>query len=107
MQLHTMKPIITKIAGVTHGERQQNIRFYCYPDFTYDLKREPDNPHDPNAVLVTFGPFDLGYLPRPVAQVVAPLMDAGIELIAEHVQVNEFLPFETIGLTVRIVEVTK
>jgi len=107
MQRQTVQPIFTKLAGVTHGDRQQNIRYFCYPTFTYDLKREPDNPHDPNAVLVTFGQFDLGYLPRPVAQVVAPLMDAGIDLIAEHVSVNEFPPHKTVGLTVRIVEVTK
>lgn len=102
-----MLPIVTKISGASFGEHQQNIRFYCYPNFTYDLKREPGNPHDPNAVLVTFGPFDLGYLPTRLSQKVAPLMDAGIELIAEHVKVNEFLPFETIGLTVRIAEVRR
>ena len=102
-----MKSIITKLAGVTYGDRQRNIRWYCYPTFTYDLRRECNNPHDSNAVLVTYGPIEMGYLPTSVAQVVAPLMDTGTELVAEHVSVNQFPPHETVGLTVRIVEVKK
>ncbi len=45
------------------------------------LRREPDNPHDPNAILVVGGGPDgveaLGYVPRRVAALLAPHMDAG------------------------------
>jgi hypothetical protein len=102
-----MNPIITKVAGVSFGNCQQNIKFYCYSTFIYDLTREFDNPYDPNAVRVSYGPFEMGYLPTGLAQKVAPLMDAGTELIAEHVSVNECPPHKTIGLTIRIVEVMK
>jgi hypothetical protein len=51
------------------------------------LEREPDNPHDPNAVLVltqdeTEFQTELGYVPRELAKQMAPLLDAGAEVEA-------------------------
>ncbi|MCR5382205.1 MAG: HIRAN domain-containing protein [Lentisphaeria bacterium] len=49
------------------------------------LVREPDNPHDPNAIRVE-APFihgeKLGYIPRADAEVFAPEIDAGIAYAA-------------------------
>ncbi len=46
----------------------------------FSLRREPDNKHDPNAVLVSMGKLDLGYIPRTEAGIVSYLMDEhGIE----------------------------
>lgn len=50
-----------------------------------EFKREPDNAHDPNAIAVYAGsdpdnPYKnmrLGYIPRKVAEVLAPAMDEG------------------------------
>ena len=42
-----------------------------------ELVRQPDNPHDPNAVRVVWSGRMIGHLPRCDAAVVAPRMDAG------------------------------
>ena len=106
MKENNFKPIQTKLAGVTYEKRQANIRKWGCPDIGwYGLYREPDNPHDPNAVLVSlFGMYDLGYLPKMIAATMAQLMDAGRTFLAEFICINEWPPYDTIGLTVRIVE---
>lgn len=48
------------------------------------LKREPDNPHDPNAIGVwgwmPWGDAEhVGFIPANVARTLAPLMDAGVQ----------------------------
>ena len=45
------------------------------------LLRQPKNPHDPNAILVMWGTWPLGYVPRGLAAVVAPIMDRGVNVI--------------------------
>ena len=43
-------PISIKLAGVSFGDAQENIKKFCCQDIgSYVLIREPDNPHDPNA----------------------------------------------------------
>ena len=76
-----MKPIITKLAGVTHNDAQANIKKYGGPGIGhYDLIRGPDNPHDHNAIRVAlFGQIFMGYVPAKTAAMVAPLMDKPIE----------------------------
>ena len=47
---------------------------------TPTLEREPDNTHDPNAIVVLGdGDCEIGYVPREDAQAMAPLLDAGAE----------------------------
>lgn len=47
------------------------------------LVREPDNPHDPNAVEVWWrNQYKMGHLPRSLARLVAPEMDEGKPLRA-------------------------
>ncbi|MEO8520560.1 MAG: HIRAN domain-containing protein [Acidobacteriota bacterium] len=47
------------------------------------LEREPDNPHDGNAILVlTQGGIELGYVPRELAKQMAPLLDGGADVEA-------------------------
>jgi hypothetical protein len=77
------------------------LQGYC----TYALIREPDNEHDPNAIQVSlFGEFFMGYVPKNIACDLAPLMDAGRKFGAEFVQVNEWAPYDRIGMTIKIVE---
>jgi hypothetical protein len=101
-------PIITKLAGVTYGDAQENIKKYGSPEIgSYALVREPDNPEDPNAIRVMHvGVYHMGYLPRKVARHIAALMDMGLRFIALFVQCNRAPGEETVGLTVEIVEVT-
>jgi hypothetical protein len=71
-------PFNTRLAGVSFGDCQANIKKWGCRDICYfKLEREPDNPHDPNAIGVWFLNDRLGYLQGPVAKKLAPLMDQG------------------------------
>ena len=102
------KPIETKLAGVSFDNCQANIlQWGCTDIGTFALEREPDNPHDPNAIRVSlFGIYHMGYLPRDAAQRIAPLMDTGRHYLAEFVRVTRYPPYERVGMMVRIVEST-
>ena len=108
MNKNEFSPIQTRLAGVSFNDCQENIRKWGYRDIGYfSLEREHDNPHDQNAVSVWFLNDRLGYLQKPVAEKLAPVMDAGRSFLAEFVCRNEYAPYENVGLTVRIVETTK
>ena len=48
------------------------------PGRPLELRRDPGNEHDPNAVAVlTAGGAQLGFVPREVAEALAPQLDAG------------------------------
>lgn len=76
--------IDTKVKGVTVGRRQtalDHLRRYAAADIAITLERESGNAADSNAVAVIAtvkgkGSYQVGYLPRYIAAVVAPLMDA-------------------------------
>ena len=101
-----VKPIITKLAGVSFGTAQANIKqFGCADTGYYALIREPDNPHDPNAIAVSLGGvWHMGYIPNDLAEELAPMMDAGREFDAEFICRNAHPNESLIGLTVKIVE---
>jgi len=97
---------IIKVKGVTFKNAQRNIRTFGCGDFdSYTLVREPDNPHDPNAIRVTVARVVfLGYVPKDLAKELAPLMDEGRKFTAFFVCRNEDPSHRTVGLTVRIEE---
>ena len=98
-------PFYTKLAGVTFGGCQKNIIKWGHVDIGYFcLEREPDNSYDPNAVGVWFLNDRLGYLQKPVAEKLAPVMDAGTKLTAKFVRRNQIAPDSIVGLTVKIIE---
>ena len=101
-------PITVKLVGVSFGNAQANIKTFGSPDIRwFALVREPDNAHDRNAIRVAlFGDLFMGYIPKDVAFHLAPLMDAGRAFDAEFVCVNKHPRHDTIGLTVKIVEVS-
>ena len=95
------------LAGVTYRDAQENIkRFGCADIGSFALVREPENPHDPNAIRVEVAGFFLGYIPSKIARTLAPLMDAGREFLALFVRRNESPYHETVGLMIEIEEVT-
>ena len=102
------KPIITRLSGVSFGDTQQNIKqFGCKDIGSYVLIREPDNPHDPDAIAVSLGGiWHMGYIPSALAKYLSPLMDAGREFDVEFVCRNKHPTEELIGLTVKIIETT-
>ena len=101
-----MKPIITKLAGVTFGGAQENIKTFGNKDIgSYALVREPDNPHDPNAIRVAlFGEIFMGYVRKEISKELAPLMDSGRNFMAFFVKLNRPWSEGPIGLTVEIRE---
>ena len=95
----------TKLAGVTFDHCQQAILKWGHQDIGYfSLEREPNNPHDSNAISDWFLKDRLGYLQKPVAEKLAPVIDAGMKLTARFVRRNQFAHDSIVGLTVEIVE---
>jgi len=98
--------LITKLAGVTFGDAQDNIKLFGCPDIlTYAVIREPDNPYDPNAIKISL--FDLwvmGYLPKHIAKELAPMMDAGKDFRAYFVCLNTSPYHDVVGMTIKLVE---
>lgn len=47
------------------------------PGAPLDLRRDPGNPHDSNAIAVLAGGAQVGWVPREVAAELAPELDAG------------------------------
>ncbi|HET7814499.1 MAG TPA: helicase-related protein [Candidatus Baltobacteraceae bacterium] len=77
---------VTKVMGVSF-EGRQNMVAGLLPGGELDLKRQPDNQYDPNAIAVYFGTFHIGYLRKEIAKHVAPLIDGGAHYraVIEHV----------------------
>jgi single-stranded-DNA-specific exonuclease len=100
-----MKSHIIKLAGVTIDDAQENIKkFGCRDIGSFALVREPNNPHDPNAIRVEIGGLYLGYVPRHIAKDLAPQMDDGKIFMAFFVNRNEHPFHDTVGLAVKIEE---
>ena len=99
-----MADITTKLMGVTFGDCQKNIKECRENGIRFcTVNREPDNPHDPNAVSVRVGgTIHLGYIPQMLAASIAKQIDAGQEFEAEIRHYKQFDDNGTIGLTVRI-----
>lgn len=103
-----MFPITTKLSGVTFDDAQTNIkRFGCADIGTFELVREAANPHDSNAIRVRIGPYHLGYVSKSIAKWLAPKMDSGRRFCAEFMGRNEHPHHDVVGLTIRIVEVSR
>lgn len=77
--------IVTNVVGMSH------IPWHAYLDLDlyvgkggFYLLREPDNTYDHNAIMVYLEGFGkTGYLKRPLAAMLVPLMDRGMEIEAE------------------------
>ena len=84
----------TEIAGVQYnnldGSSRRDVIKLCGPNERLALKREPNNPHDKNAVAVCRqSGQQLGYLWRALAAKVAPLLDAGAKGSAKIRAISE------------------
>ncbi|HEY5341043.1 MAG TPA: helicase-related protein [Candidatus Aquilonibacter sp.] len=68
----------TKLAGVSFEGRQDTIAgLRVGAELT--LERQPDNPHDANAIAMRYGTLQLGFIKRGIAKHIAPLIDAGAQ----------------------------
>ena len=75
--------MFSKIVGVTFDNRQDGIKSLSVGQRLI-LIREPENPHDCNAIKVwTEDGYGLGYISANLAEQFAPAMDKGIEYSCE------------------------
>jgi len=73
--------ICTKVAGVTFNNRQAIVARLNAGELI-QLRREPDNPYDPNAIRVErLDSQQIGYLDRSMAAILAPFFDAHTRLV--------------------------
>lgn len=64
-----------------------------------ELRREPDNPHDPRAVRILWLGVTLGYLPRSRNEAPADLLDRGVAVTARIVAVDrDAQPWEAVRI---------
>ncbi|RXT02766.1 HIRAN domain-containing protein [Ammoniphilus sp. CFH 90114] len=78
--------ITAKVVGVTFGNRQQALNRLCNYEprrVVFTTRRESDNPYDSNAIAINVtvigkGTVHIGYLPKDVAQILAPLLDKNL-----------------------------
>lgn len=85
----------TRVAGISFenkdgSSRQANARRVRKGD-PLQLRREPENPYDAHAIAVEFvetggTALQLGYVPRALASVLAPMVDAGATLEASVIR---------------------
>jgi single-stranded-DNA-specific exonuclease len=76
----------TKVMGVSFEGRQDMVAGLL-PGLELELRREPDNAHDTNAIAVYYGALHIGFLRKQIAKHLAPLIDGGVRYRAriEHV----------------------
>jgi hypothetical protein len=69
-----------RIAGVAGAARHHAGALAsdaAEPGRPLELRRDPANPHDPNAIAVLAGGEQAGWVPRELAAEIAPALDAG------------------------------
>ncbi|MGZ3522780.1 MAG: helicase-related protein [Vulcanimicrobiaceae bacterium] len=66
----------TKIVGVSF-EGRQDLVAGLQIGYHLTLQRQPDNPHDSNAIAVRYGNLQIGFLSKGIAKHLAPRMDSG------------------------------
>jgi hypothetical protein len=72
------------VVGIRFSEERRDACEQVDVGEAVTLEREPDNPHDANAILVfSSDDSELGYVPREYASEMAPLLDDGAEVRAQ------------------------
>jgi hypothetical protein len=97
-----------RLAGTDHEPHITNIEKWGWPGEIpfFILNRERQNEYDPNAIGVFFTIDRIGYIPKELAVILAPLMDDGHKFDAILESRNTCDWSNRVGLTVTIVEVT-
>lgn len=76
MVLKTRTAFIRKAVGVSFEGRQDVVKNLQEGD-AVTLRREENNPHDPNAIALYYKAQQIGYLKKELAQHLAPIIDQG------------------------------
>ncbi len=86
--LHTVLPYQTQIAGILYKNRRWAARRVRKGD-RLELRRDYENPVDRNAIEIHHKSGQIGFLPRNLAQRLAPEIDAGAEIEAAAVATTQ------------------
>ncbi|MBL8063356.1 MAG: hypothetical protein JNK32_10075 [Anaerolineales bacterium] len=79
------KPVSVPVAGVNYKKRQSAVKNLRANEQVF-LRREPYNPYDPSAIRVeTSSGQQIGYIPKEVAQALAPYLDDASKLMSARV----------------------
>jgi hypothetical protein len=66
-----------RVAGVAGGRHHELGAEAAAPGSPLELRRDPGNEHDVNAIMVLAGGEQVGWVPREIAAELAPSLDAG------------------------------
>ncbi len=101
-----------RAAGTTFENRQERLQFlqqFKLEDLTVTLEREPDNQYDSNAIriVVHIKPIHrqtvIGYVPKQAANLLAKVLDKGIQVKAALVQIMGGYSYkESLGALINI-----
>ena len=77
------EPLLVRIAGMKKHAGAEHI----HVGDVLALRREPHNPHDPNATMIVApGGQKAGYVPRQYSAMIAGLVDSGVQLEATAIR---------------------
>ncbi len=91
----------TKVMGVSFEGRQDMVAG-LRPGQELELRRQPDNPADANAIAVWYGTFHIGFLRKQIAKHLAPLIDGGLRYAARIEHVTGGADGKHFGVNIRV-----
>jgi single-stranded-DNA-specific exonuclease len=83
-------------------EGRQDLVAGLVPGLELELKRQPDNPVDPNAIAVHYGALQIGFLRKQIAKHLAPLVDGGTRYRARIEHVTGGKDGKNYGVNIRV-----
>lgn len=111
-QIVKTSKISTKVKGVAYGIGQkalERLTRYNHNEIYVTLERDALNLYDNNAVAVNIGVHNkgavqIGYLPSPLAKIIAPILDKGIEVKALYKEIRgKYSAYMNYGLEIELV----
>ncbi|HEV3087266.1 MAG TPA: DEAD/DEAH box helicase [Candidatus Elarobacter sp.] len=94
----------TKVVGVSF-EGRQDVVAALRPGDALELRRDPENPYDLNAIGVWFGTLQLGFIKREIAARIAPNVDGGERYTAEVTAVTGGVGDRSFGINIYVTRV--
>ena len=96
--VHEILPVDSQVVGVSYENRRVAARRVGKGD-VMELRRDYENPVDPNAIAVYHRFGQVGFMPRDLAQWLAPEIDAGRQF---HAKVLSAMVSQVPAVTVRV-----